>query len=89
MRRAFFQRAFEALCFYSCMSIGTVLAAPDHQSHQAMASMPLFVLPLAYFFNTNETLDKSKLIGTFDKVPTRDEISEPLNEQLVVELYSK
>ena len=35
------------------------------------------------------TLDKSKLIGTFDKVPTRDEISEPLNEQLVVELYSK
>ena len=35
------------------------------------------------------TLDKSKLSGTFDKVPTRDEISEPLNEQLVVELYSK
>ena len=35
------------------------------------------------------TLDKSKLMGTFDKVPTRDEISEPLNEQLVVELYSK
>ena len=35
------------------------------------------------------TLDKSKLKGTFDKVPTRDEISEPLNEQLVVELYSK
>ena len=33
------------------------------------------------------TLDKSKLMGTFDKVPTRDEISEPLNEQLVVELY--
>ena len=35
------------------------------------------------------TLDKSKLRGTFDKVPTREEISEPLNEQLVVELYSK
>lgn len=35
------------------------------------------------------TLDKSKLMGSFDKVPTRDEISEPLNEQLVVELYSK
>ena len=35
------------------------------------------------------SLDKSKLMGTFDKVPTRDEISEPLNEQLVVELYSK
>ena len=29
----------------------------------AMASMPLFVLPLAYFFNTNEALDKSKFIG--------------------------
>lgn len=35
------------------------------------------------------TLDKSKLRGTFDKPPTRDEILEPLNEQLVVELYSK
>ena len=29
----------------------------------AMASMPLFVLPLAYFFNTNEVLDRSKFIG--------------------------
>ena len=29
----------------------------------AMASMPLFVLPLAYFFNTNEALDKNKFIG--------------------------
>ena len=28
-----------------------------------MASMPLFVLPLAYFFNTNEALDRSKFIG--------------------------
>ena len=35
------------------------------------------------------TLDKSKLRGVFDKAPTREEISEPLNEQLVVELYSK
>ena len=41
MRRAFSQRAFEALCLYLCMSIGTALAAPDHQSHQAMANMPL------------------------------------------------
>ena len=29
----------------------------------AMASMPLFVLPLAYFFNTNEALDGRKFIG--------------------------
>ncbi len=29
----------------------------------AMASMPLFVLPLAYFFNTNEALDRTKFIG--------------------------
>ena len=35
------------------------------------------------------TLDKSKLKGSFDKIPTREEILEPLNEQLVVELYSK
>ena len=35
------------------------------------------------------TLDKSKLIGTFDNAPDREEIPEPINEQLVVELYSK
>ena len=35
------------------------------------------------------TLDKSKLTGVFDKIPVREEIIEPLNEQLVVELYSK
>ena len=35
------------------------------------------------------TLDKSKLTGVFDKAPVREEIIEPLNEQLVVELYSK
>ena len=35
------------------------------------------------------TLDKSKLKGIFDKSPIREEITEPLNEQLVVELYSK
>ena len=29
----------------------------------AMASMPLFVLPLAYFFNTDEALDRNKFIG--------------------------
>ena len=28
-----------------------------------MASMPLFVLPLAYIFNTKEALGKSKFIG--------------------------
>ena len=35
------------------------------------------------------TLDKAKLNGTYESIPERDEISEPLNEQLVVELYSK
>jgi small subunit ribosomal protein S4 len=35
------------------------------------------------------TLDKSKLTGVFNKAPVREEIIEPLNEQLVVELYSK
>ena len=34
-------------------------------------------------------LDKAKLMGTFESVPERDEIPEPVNEQLVVELYSK
>ncbi len=35
------------------------------------------------------TLDKAKLVGTFDEVPDREQILEPINEQLVVELYSK
>jgi len=34
-------------------------------------------------------LDKSKLMGTFNQLPEREEITEPVNEQLVVELYSK
>lgn len=35
------------------------------------------------------TLDKAKLRGVFDSSPERDEIEEPIEEQLVVELYSK
>jgi small subunit ribosomal protein S4 len=35
------------------------------------------------------TLDKAKLRGSFDNYPERDQIPEPVNEQLVVELYSK
>ena len=34
-------------------------------------------------------IDKAKLVGKFLSSPERDEINEPLNEQLVVELYSK
>ena len=35
------------------------------------------------------TLDKAKLSGLFESIPSREEIPEPVNEQLVVELYSK
>ena len=35
------------------------------------------------------TLDKAMFMGTYESIPERDEIPEPLNEQLVVELYSK
>ena len=34
-------------------------------------------------------IDKAKLKGKFLSIPERDEMTEPLNEQLVVELYSK
>tara|TARA_B110000438_G_C15782100_1_gene636751 strand:+ start:567 stop:1178 length:612 start_codon:yes stop_codon:yes gene_type:complete len=34
-------------------------------------------------------LDKSKLLGTVSQLPEREQITEPVNEQLVVELYSK
>tara|TARA_B100000029_G_C17565780_1_gene954979 strand:- start:731 stop:1342 length:612 start_codon:yes stop_codon:yes gene_type:complete len=35
------------------------------------------------------SLDKSKLEGMFEQSPEREQILEPINEQLVVELYSK
>ena len=35
------------------------------------------------------SLDKAKLMGTFVEVPSREDVAEPINEQLVVELYSK
>ena len=35
------------------------------------------------------SLDKSKLEGIFEQLPERQQIEEPVNEQLVVELYSK
>jgi len=35
------------------------------------------------------TLDKAQLMGIFDSHPARDQIQEPVEEQLVVELYSK
>ena len=35
------------------------------------------------------SLDKAKLTGSFIETPKREDIVEPINEQLVVELYSK
>ena len=35
------------------------------------------------------SLDKAKLMGSFIEVPKREDVLEPFNEQLVVELYSK
>jgi len=35
------------------------------------------------------TIDKAKQRGIFDSIPERDQINEPIDEQLVVELYSK
>ena len=35
------------------------------------------------------SLDKAKLTGTFVEAPNREDVAEPINEQLVVELYSK
>lgn len=34
-------------------------------------------------------VDQEKCIGTFTKVPTKEEIASPVQEQLIVELYSK
>ena len=35
------------------------------------------------------SLNKAKLIGTFIDIPERNQVEEPFNEQLVIELYSK
>ena len=34
-------------------------------------------------------VDKAKLSGIFSEVPKREDVVEPINEQLIVELYSK
>jgi len=34
-------------------------------------------------------VDKDKLFGIFSRVPNREEISIPVEERLIVELYSK
>ena len=34
-------------------------------------------------------LDKAKMRGTFESIPERDDMQLTVNEQLVVELYSK
>jgi small subunit ribosomal protein S4 len=34
-------------------------------------------------------VEKDKLFGLFNRVPNRDEISIPVEERLIVELYSK
>ena len=34
-------------------------------------------------------LDKAKMLGVFISIPERDQMSLTINEQLVVELYSK
>ncbi len=48
---------------------------------------------LAFFANRTEaewiSVDKEKLTGTFKRVPERDELPADINEQLIVELYSK
>ena len=36
-----------------------------------------------------QSLDKAKLSGSFMEIPKREDVTEPINEQLVVELYSK
>ena len=35
------------------------------------------------------TLDKAKMLGIFNSIPERDQLNLTINEQLVVELYSK
>ncbi len=35
------------------------------------------------------TLDKDHFTGTVSRIPTRDEIAPIVNEQLIVELYSR
>jgi len=34
-------------------------------------------------------MDKEKLFGLFTRIPEREEISIPVEERLIVELYSK
>ena len=67
---------------------GDTISVVDKPSSQQLAlrSMDLTqAIPLVDWL----TIDREKLVGTMSRVPTREDIDPVVNEQLIVELYSR
>ena len=70
------------------VSVGDQISVKDNSSK-------LVVIQGAQEFSSHQTLpswlslDRDKLSGTVNALPKREEINLPVNEQLIVELYSK
>ncbi len=72
---------------FRCKS-GDVITVRDNPRSQQLAMRSLDLtqaVPLPDWV----TMDRDALIGTVARIPTRDEIDPLVNEQLVVELYSR
>ncbi len=67
---------------------GDVISIRDTAPSKALATRYLMENP-RYTESQWLTVDLQELLVTVDRLPARDEIPSPANEQLIVELYSK
>ncbi len=70
------------------MKVGDKVSVKDSPRSRGLASRGLELTQIAPIPSWLE-LDKEGLTGTVVRIPTRDEISPIVNEQLIVELYSR
>jgi small subunit ribosomal protein S4 len=67
---------------------GDVVAVKDHARSRSLAARNLELTQIAPVPDWL-TIDKDNFKGTVSRIPTRDDIQPIVNEQLIVELYSR
>jgi small subunit ribosomal protein S4 len=67
---------------------GSVISVRDHVKSRQMADRSLEAMQITPVPEWM-ALDRAAYSGTITRIPTRDDIQPPANEQLVVELYSR
>jgi small subunit ribosomal protein S4 len=67
---------------------GDVIAVKDHARSRSLAARNLELTQIAPVPDWL-TVDKDNFKGTVSRIPTRDDIQPIVNEQLIVELYSR